>query len=323
MAERLAAVTGATGFLGRHIVEALRNSGWRVRILARNRLTDDDPDEVAPDDTILGDIADRQALDALIDGADVVIHAAGLIKAPSLAAFRAVTAAGAANLVAVLNDCHQRKRLVLVSSMAAREPHLSAYAATKREGENAVTDLRGHDWLIVRPCAVYGPRDRETLALFQAAARGIIPLAGPSLGRVALIHAADAADAVAGLCADGPGGRVFELTDSRIDGYSWPEIAAAAKQAVGVRALTLPLPALAVRAAASVNLVAARIVGRTPIFTPGKAREILHADWSSSPDQLPPTNIWQPRIALGAGFAETVAWYREQRWLPAGQDSGS
>jgi nucleoside-diphosphate-sugar epimerase len=314
MAVRLAAVTGATGFLGGYIVRALTASGWRVRILARH------PAANTPAvDTVVGDVSDPRALRELVDGADVVIHAAGLIKAPNLAVFRAVNVGGAANLAHVVGDCSSAKHLVLVSSMVAREPQLSAYAATKRAGEEAVAAaLQGqpHGWTIVRPCAVYGPSDRETLAIFRAATHRIFPLPGPRNGRVTLIHAADAAGAIASLCNRGPTGRAFELTDQRVDGYAWPEILAAVETAMDVKILTLPLPALAVRTAAILNTVAARLVGRTAIFTAGKAREILHDDWSSAADRLPPPDVWRPKIGLIEGFRDTVSWYRAHGWLP-------
>jgi nucleoside-diphosphate-sugar epimerase len=311
MGGRVAAVTGATGFLGRYIVRALAASGWQVRILARQTPND------SRIDAIVGDLSNRRALRELVDGADVVVHAAGLIKAPNLAAFRTVNVGGTANLVEALNDCPPGKHLVLVSSMAAREPHLSGYAATKREAEQAVAaGLRGHAWTTVRPCAVYGPSDRETLAIFRAAVRRVFPLPGPRTGRFSLIHAADAADAIASLCDRGPADRVFELTDRRVEGYGWPEIVAAIESAMGTKLLVLPLPGTVVRAAAIMSLVAAKLAGRTAILTPGKAREILHGDWGSAADRQPAPEIWFPKIGLNDGFRDTVSWYREQNWLP-------
>lgn len=313
MAAPVAAVTGATGFLGLHIVRALAAAGWRVRILARR------PPDSPSVEAVIGDLSNRRALRELVDGADVVVHAAGLIKAPNLAAFRAVNAGGTANLADAINDCPGPKHLLMVSSMAAREPHLSDYAASKREGETAMAAAlngRAHGWTVVRPCAVYGPPDRETLALFRAAAGRIFPLPGPKLGRLALIHAADAAGAIAGLCAHGPTGRTFELADQRVEGYGWPEIVAALEAAVGNTVLVLPLPALVVRAAAALNMAAAKLAGRTAIFTPGKAREILHRDWGSAADRQPPPDIWRPAIGLRDGFRDTVSWYRDQEWLP-------
>jgi len=312
---RLAAVTGATGFLGGYIVEALIAAGWRVRILARQAR--DYPQLAGQDfETVLGNLADRPALDRLVDGADAVVHAAGLIKAADTATFRAVNVGGTANLIAAVNDCPTPKHLILVSSMVAREPRLSAYAETKRESEAALSALQRGGWTVVRPCAVYGPWDRETLAIFQSAARGIFPLAGARQGRIALIHASDAARAVASLCGQEGAGQVFELTDQRVEGYAWDEIAAAAAQAAGSKVLKLPLPAIAVRWAAAVNMAAARLIGRTPMLTPGKAREILHGDWGSAAERQPPPDLWQPRIGLEQGFRDTVTWYRSQDWLP-------
>jgi nucleoside-diphosphate-sugar epimerase len=314
-AARLAAVTGATGFLGGHIVAALVAAGWRVRMLARR--AGDHPQLAGQTvETVRGDLADRPAVDKLVDGADAVIHAAGLIRAPDAAAFRAVNVGGTANLVAALNDSRGAPILILVSSMVAREPRLSAYADSKRESEATLSALRRSRWSVVRPCAVYGPWDRETLAIFRSAVRGVFPLAGPRSARIALIHASDAARAVVSLCDSEDSGRIFELTDRRVDGYRWDEIADATERAVGNKVLKLPLPALAVRATAAVNLAAARLIGRTPMLTPGKVREILHADWASAALRQPPPSLWEPKIGITEGFHATVSWYREQGWLP-------
>jgi len=78
----------------------------------------------------------------------------------------------------------------------------------------------------------------------------------------------------------------------------------------------LPLPAIAVRWAAAVNMAAARLIGRTPMLTSGKAREILHSDWGSAAERQPPPDLWRPRIGLEDGFRDTVTWYRNQDWLP-------
>ena len=313
---RLAAVTGATGFLGGHIVSSLIAAGWQVRILAR-RIRDYPQLADLTFETVLGDLADRRALDRLVDGADIVIHAAGLTKAPDAATFRAVNVGGTANLVAALSDAVSPKHLIFVSSMVAREPHLSAYAESKSEAEKALSNLCRGRCSVARPCAVYGPWDREILAIFRGAVRGVFPLAGPRRGRVALIHAADAAGGIVSLCDNEEAGRVFELTDGRIDGYRWDEIAGAAEKAIENNILKVPVPALAVHATAAVNMLAARLVGRTPMLTLGKARELLHPDWRSAAERQPPRSLWQPRIGLGEGFRDTVSWYRERGWLPA------
>ena len=313
---RLVAVTGATGFLGRYIVGALASAGWTVRILARR--TPEHPQLAQVDfEVVAGDLSDRKALSALVDGAEAVIHAAALIKAPNAATFRSVNVDGTANLARALRERHGTARVLLVSSMAAREPRLSAYARTKRASEEALASLlgAGHAWLILRPCAIYGPWDRETLGLFRALARGLAPRMRPGHSRLALIHVADAARAIAALCDRGPAGTRFELTDERAEGYSWDEVIAAAERALQVKAASLPVPGLALRAVAVLNAAAARTVGRTPMLTLGKVREILHADWGSTAASQPPCELWRPVIGLPQGFEETVRWYKDQRWL--------
>ena len=313
---RLAAITGATGFLGRYIASALGAAGWRVRILARRP---PDHPQLAPLklEAVRGDLSDRRALRELVDGADTVIHSAALIKAPTAAVFQAVNVEGTANLASAINDSGGSPRVLLVSSMAAREPQLSAYARTKRAAEeilSSVLDSRS-EWAVVRPCAIYGPWDRETLAIFRAINRGIALRPRVANARIALIHAADAAGAVAILAARGPAGTVLELTDARPEGYSWDEITAAAESALHVKTTALSIPGAALKAAAALNVAAAWALRRTPMLTPGKAREILYPDWGSTAARQPPCALWQPAIGLHQGFMETAHWYRDRHWL--------
>jgi 2-alkyl-3-oxoalkanoate reductase len=313
---KLAAITGATGFLGRYIVRAVAARGWRVRVLARRAI--DHPQFAGLEvDAVPGDLSDRAALRALVDGADVIIHAAGLVKARNSAAFEAVNVAGTANLAEAIEKNGASPRVLLVSSMAAREPALSSYARTKRAAEQLLTAQLHHRaaLIIVRPSAIYGPWDRETLSIFRAIARRFFLRPRSLHGRIAVIHAADAAAAIAVLCEQASHESLFELTDERIEGYSWDEIVTAAETALERRALVIPLPGPVVKAAAAVSLVVGKLRRGTPIFTPEKAREILHADWGSRAESQPPRSLWRPEIGIAQGFRDTVNWYRDRHWL--------
>lgn len=315
---RLAAVTGGTGFLGRYVVSALAAAGWRVRVLARRPIAHPQLAELRLE-AVAGDLSDRRALSELVDGADVVIHVAGLIKARSAAAFRDVNVGGTGNVAAAIKDRGTAARVLMVSSIAAREPQLSAYARTKRAGEELLADVLGprSNWVVVRPCAIYGPWDMETLGIFRAISHRIVLRPRVAHARVALIHAADAARAIAALCDRGPAGAILELTDERPEGYSWKHIISTAETALQVRTLSVPVPAMALRTAAAINVASAWALRRTPMLTPGKTREILHADWGSTAERQPPAGLWRPTIGLQQGFRDTVHWYRSRHWLPA------
>jgi 2-alkyl-3-oxoalkanoate reductase len=316
---RLAAVTGGTGFLGRYVVSALAAAGWHVRILARKRVDHPQLAELRLE-AVSGDLSDKRALCALVDGADVVIHAAGLIKARTATAFREVNVDGSVNLASAVKNLGRGTRVLMVSSIAAREPQVSAYAQTKRAGEEMLAVVLGprSDWVVVRPCAIYGPWDVETLAIFRAISRRIVLWPRVAHARVALIHAADAARAIAAFCDRGPAGAILELTDERTEGYSWKHIISTAETILQVKTLCVPLPAMALRAAAAINLASAWALRRTPMLTPGKAREILHANWGSTVERQPPAGLWRPTIGLQQGFQDTVDWYRARNWLPPG-----
>jgi 2-alkyl-3-oxoalkanoate reductase len=321
---RLAAVTGATGFLGRYIVRALTLAGWRVRILTRQHV--DHPQLCGLKlEAVVGDLSNRRVLRALVDGADAVIHAAGLTKARTATDFWAVNVGGTANLAMAITDGKPVSRVLMVSSIAARERHLSSYAQTKRTGEEVLTSIIRHRsaWTIVRPSAIYGPWDRETLAIFRAISRRIFLRPHVTHARVALIHAADAAAGIAGLAERSLAGAILELTDERTQGYSWDEIISVAETALGLRTLAIPVPGMIIRAAAAINAATARSWNRTPMLTPGKAREILHADWGSTVERQPPDEVWRPTIGLSQGFRDTVCWYRDRNWLPAAASSAA
>lgn len=303
MTERLVALTGGTGFLGGHVAAALAAAGWRVRRLVRA------PHPLAAGD-VRGDLDDAAALDALVSGADVVVHLAGLVKAVADRDFFRVNRDGARALAAALGRAEPRPRLVAVSSLAARHPELSAYAASKRAGEDAFREA-GLRPVVLRPTAVYGPGDREVASLLRACDAGAVVLPAAPAAHVTLIHAADVAAAVVAACeTPAADGETWELTDPRPAGYGWRELADAIAAAAGIKLRVLPLPRAAAALFAALNALCLRALGRAPMLTPGKVREIFHADWSSAPERQPPERLWRPRVALAAGLAETLRHLR-------------
>ncbi|HUS54206.1 MAG TPA: NAD(P)-dependent oxidoreductase [Thermohalobaculum sp.] len=312
---RLVAVTGITGFIGGHLAGELARQGWRLRALVRSmpRFSGVVGGAV---EVVQGSLSDPKALQGLVAGADAVIHLAGSIKGLGRADFMAANADGTAALASAWRAHAPDARFIHVSSMAAREPGLSHYAASKHAAEQRLGDVaNGANWCILRPAAVYGPGDRETLNIFRAATGPVQPMLNGGEARVTVVHVGDLVRAIAALLGAEQLAACHEVTDARHEGYSWDELARATASAMGRTARPVRVPGIAVRALGMLGDVAA-LGDVAGMLTSQKAREILHADWRSSLASQPPTSLWQPEIDLEHGFAEAVAWYRATGWLP-------
>ena len=154
------AITGGTGFVGSHLIDVALDADHEVKALTRREQRERDGV-----DWVLGDLGSRDALEWLVDGADAVVHVAGTISAPTAAGFDKGNVEGTLAMLAAAT-AGGVQRFVHVSSLAAREPKLSLYGASKAKAEELVHSS-GLDWAIVRPPAVYGPGDKETLELFR------------------------------------------------------------------------------------------------------------------------------------------------------------
>lgn len=300
------AITGATGFVGRSVIDAALGTGHQLRALARR-----DHAPCAGVEWVRGDLADAGALAALIAGADAVVHIAGLTNTPDPAAFEAANVTGTANVITAMRAA-QVKRLVFVSSLASRKPELSAYGASKGRAETLV-EASGLDWTSVRPPAVYGPRDIDMLDLFRAAKWGVVPL--PPGGATSIIHVADLADLLVTLVQNTAPTRkqTYEPDDGREGGWSHKELAQAIGRAVGKRSVFAPhLPRVVLDAAATADRM---LRGDSAKITPDRVGYMCHPNWVVRSDRHVPPSIWQPRIAGEEGLKATADWYACEGWL--------
>jgi nucleoside-diphosphate-sugar epimerase len=307
------ALTGATGFVGGAIARRLSEGGHRLRLLARRpAMVPALPGETI---AIAGALEDRASLTRLMEGADMAVHAAGAIKALDAGEFERVNRDGAAAVAAAAHEARVG-RLVLISSIAARSPLLSAYAASKRAGEAEVLQRLGERVTVLRPPVVYGPGDRETLPMFRAARLGLLPIPGPGEARLSFIHVADLAAAVAACLAarEAPAG-IHEPDDGAEGGYGWAEILAAFGAVFGRTPRAVPVPVPVLRLCAGASLAIARITRRPHMLRPDKVNELRHPDWVCRDSRLAERVGWRARYGLAEGFADAARWYRAQGWL--------
>ena len=298
------AITGGTGFVGSHVIEAALAAGHEVRALTRR--------EQPPRERLAwvpGSLDDRAALKRLVDDADALIHVAGVINAPDAADFEQGNVTGTLAMLAAATAGGVR-RFIHVSSLAAREPALSLYGASKARAEELV-ESSGLDWAIVRPPAVYGPGDRETLELFRMAKLGVMLM--PPKGRISVIHADDLARLLLALAAaDAPSAILIEPDDGKPGGWSHREFARALGRAVGSKPAIVSSPGIVLRLAARADQLFRRERAK---LTVDRAAYFSHRNWVVEPKRACLPGLWNSEIDTAQGLKETADWYRVKGWL--------
>jgi nucleoside-diphosphate-sugar epimerase len=318
-------VTGATGFVGSHLVEALQGGGAAVTALARS------PEKAAAlaargIRVVQGDLHDIGALENAARNQDVIYHVAGVVAARGEAEFLWANRDGTRNVTAAA-ERSGRPRLVLVSSLAAggpaprgaplngREPPrpVTAYGRSKLAAEQMVRSS-SLPWSIVRPPIVYGPRDREVLKLFRIARLGIAPVFGDGSQELSAVHAADLAQAlIAAGSSQSTVGGTYNACHPEV--FTSGELGRAIGAAMGRSVATLRIPAWLGRALLSVTEASARGARKATILTTDKANEFFQPAWTGDPGPLTRDSGWRAAYDLQTGLADTYQWYRKAGWL--------
>lgn len=300
-------MTGATGFIGSAVLEALLADGYRPRLLVRSRARGAAL-EARGCTVVYGDLSQPAVLEELCDNADAVIHCAGTVRGRILDDFLPSNLEGTRSLARCLEARQASVPMLVLSSLAAREAHLSHYARSKRLAEAMLEDDYDHlDWTVLRPPPVYGPGDQELMPLFRLMARGLAPLPGSPQNRVSLLHVADLVDAVRSWLAYEGDRRalraVFPIGDPEPEGYSWRDVADSVARVTGRRVRLWRFPPALLDAVARMNVAMAQRVGYSPMLTPEKLRELRHPDWVCDSSSLSTVLEWQPGITFPQGVA--------------------
>ena len=316
-------VTGATGFVGSHLLEKLRSRGEAVRCLVRpatdtRRL----PRGV---ETALADLATGQGLRRALDGVDTAIHLAGVTKALSPTDYFAGNQAATETLARALAG--RSIRLVYVSSLAAIGPSLdgrpvdedtaphpvSSYGKSKLEGEKIARALVP-DTVVIRPPVVYGPRDTDVFQILKAVAQGLVLEISGGERWFSAIYVEDLADGLwAAARAPQTAGRAYFLAHR--DPVTWRELGATAAQIVGRRPRTLRVPVAAANGVAFFSEMWSRISRNPAIISREKVAEACCRFWTCDPARAAADFGFEAPTPLAAGLAKTLAWYKEAGWL--------
>jgi nucleoside-diphosphate-sugar epimerase len=327
----IAVVTGSTGFIGSHLVDFLLARGHEVRALVRpetpRALRDARLEAFEAD--VLDDRSVRES--RVWEGATHVFHLAGVTRGRTLAHFRGGNVFPTANVLAALAArSGKRPRVILVSSQAAAGPAASpdapvretdrpvpveAYGRSKLQAEQAVARYRDElPITIVRPSAVYGPRDRDFLAAFKQASRRLALHAVPREHAFSIVHVTDLVSALvqAGERPAAVGRTYFIANDTPI---TWRQLYDEVAAAAGSRPLQVQVPRAAIRVAAHAGDLLSTITGRPTLLNRNKAALARPRWWLCDPSRARADLDWTATVPLQDGVRETYNWYVDAGWL--------
>jgi nucleoside-diphosphate-sugar epimerase len=322
-----ALVTGATGFIGSHLVERLLKKGFEITCLTRNT---DRPAWIEGLDVSLfqGDCSDRDLLSGFVHGFDYIFHLSGLTKASRKEEFYSVNTGGTENIInAVLRGNPDVKRFVYISSLSAFGPKISdqmpseeqdsspvsVYGASKLDAEKTL--LRYNDRVpisILRPSVVYGPRDREFYMLFKFIQKGFLPRWGE--GHTSLVYIDDLVDAIL-LTIDNEEavGKTYFISDgeTHCNGEIVNEILSVLRR----KPLSLRLPKKLLPLIGFFGERMSTMMGTTSMINRDKARELMYADWLCDISKAKRELRFLPKVGLSKGIQWTADWYKIHKWI--------
>lgn len=324
--ENRALVTGASGFIGSHLAGILRDRGWRIRCLLRATSSRERLPREGVEVTV-GELGDRASLRDALAGVDTVFHLAGRVRGRSRGEFLAANLEGTRNLLEAAREAGGVSRFIYVSSLSAAGPSpnglprreedptrpVSLYGESKLAAEEEVRRFRDSFAVtILRPAAVYGPGDRETLQLIRMAGRGWRFQPGGAGSTFSAIHVRDVVEGII-LAAGRSGGEpsTFFLADGKI--HSWEETFGLLRDNLGRRACALRIPWTAGKV--GIKLAAGLFPRSLAAFYLDKVREMSHKYWVCDISRARDELGFSPRYDLTVGLQETIKWYREAGWL--------
>jgi nucleoside-diphosphate-sugar epimerase len=324
-----ALVTGANGFVGSHLVQGLLERGFQVRCLVRKTSNLRWLSGLKVE-YVYGDIADKKSLSGAVGDVDYVFHCAGLTKARSKEEYFKANADGTKNLLqACSEEDPQLHRFVYVSSQAAVGPGadekpldesapcrpVTYYGKSKLEGERIASEFASRLAItIIRPPAVYGPRDTDILGFFKVVNKGFRISFGAGQSFLSLVYVKDLVDGII-QAAENPAsrGQTYFIAGDKV--YSWKEAFGIIAKVLDKRTVPLRIPKSVVLFLASLSESFSKLLGKTAVFNTEKAREITQRYWGLDVSKAKTQLGFSPEYDLVKGAEETAAWYREMGWL--------
>jgi nucleoside-diphosphate-sugar epimerase len=324
-----ALVTGSNGFVGSHLVETLLSRGYDVSCLVR-RTSHLRWLERLKVDFVYGELSDIESLKKAVADKDFVFHLAGLTKATNSNDYYKANHLGTKNLVEAICESNPGiKRLVYVSSQAAVGPGkdmtpvdenspchpITDYGKSKLLGEKAVLSYKDSlPITIIRPPAVYGPRDTEIFLFFRLIKNHIKPIFGFRESYLSLVYVKDLVEGICLAAESQKGaGQTYFIANEKPSSFS--EAEEWIRKALKVKAVTIRVPVTLFIFVAFLSRLFSGLKGEAASFNPQKAREISSRFWICEVSKAKRELGFTPKYSLEQGAIETVDWYKQRGWL--------
>ena len=308
---KIIALTGATGFVGRHLLHTLASNGFIIKALTRKPQS-----ELKNVIWVSGDIQNQSSLKEIVEEADVIINVAGLIKAKNRDEFISANATAVKNLLDAISP-DKNPHFIQVSSLTAREENISDYAFSKKQGESILNSYPNQlKWTIVRPPGIYGPRDNETIKIFKMIKSRIALYPDNKDNRVSWINVSDLVSAILHLMNNEKYiHKILEVDDGNKNGYSHEEFYNAASKTLNVEPVFLTIPKFILKIVGHTNDILGRIFNYAPMVSAKKVNEICHSDWVCKKNSEFCMDDWSAKIDLKTGLKETLDWYKNNKYI--------
>ena len=322
-----ALVTGSNGFIGSFLVESLLARGDAVRCLVR-RTSNLRWIKDLNVERVIGELRNPESLQQAVDGVDVIYHLAGVTRGRTEQDYLDGNYVSTVNLLQAAKYSSTLKKFVFVSSQAAAGPSIndrprteadpaepiSLYGRAKARAEDAVLQYGDRfPVTVIRPPAVYGPRDKDFFVMFQHVNRGILPILGAGTQQVSLVHVDDLVNGIV-LAADAQDadGKIYFISEGD---YSWLDVGQAMAGALGKKTLKLHLPLGGVAFVSWFTIAYSNLTRKAVLLNRDKILEMKQAAWICSGDRARTELGFSPKMNLQTGMQQTAAWYRQQGWL--------
>ena len=330
-------ITGATGFIGHHLIKQAVADGYKVIAAVREQSDTTFLKELSVVPTVILNLNKPEQLFRDISNIqntygkiDVLIHNAGITQTLINKEYYEVNVDLTRNLIdAIMGLENKAPKFIYVSSIAAVGPGNSItynqiteddmphpvthYGKSKLQAENFITSTLGLNWIIVRPTAVYGEHEKNFLNVIKSINNGLELYMGSKKQMLSFIHVSDLVSSILKLASGGISRQVFNLSDG--NEYSILEVNDIIKSVLKKKTLKVVLPVFMVKVIAGAVEIYGRVTNTSPILNNDKLHELIEANWLCDNSKIIKEINYTPKVKFAEGITQTIDWYKNNGWI--------